>query len=39
VKKILGALRWKRPWFKVAAISAEGCSGLMKAVARELAGK
>jgi GTP-binding protein len=36
VKKILGALRWKRPWFKVAAISAEGCSGLMKAVAREL---
>ncbi|HEX6265976.1 MAG TPA: GTPase ObgE [Burkholderiales bacterium] len=38
VKKILGALRWKRPWFKVAAISAEGCSALMKAVARELAG-
>jgi GTP-binding protein len=37
VKKILGALRWKRPWFKVAAISAEGCGILMKAIARELA--
>ena len=37
VKRILGALRWKRPWFKVAAISAEGCDALMKAIARELA--
>ena len=37
VKKILGALRWKRPWFKVAAISAEGCGAMMKAIARELA--
>jgi GTP-binding protein len=39
VKRILGALRWKRPWFKVAAISGEGCSALMKAIARELAAK
>jgi GTPase len=39
VKSILGALRWKRPWFKVAAISAEGCGELMKAIARELAGR
>ena len=39
VKGILGALRWKRPWFKVAAISGDGCSTLMKAIARELAGK
>jgi GTPase len=39
VKKILGALRWKRPWFKVAAISGEGCGVLMKAIARELAGR
>jgi GTP-binding protein len=39
VKKILGALRWKRPWFKVAAISGEGCGVLMKAIARELAEK
>jgi GTP-binding protein len=39
VKRILGALRWKRPWFKVAAISGEGCDALMKAIARELAGR
>lgn len=39
VKTILGALRWKRPWFKVAAISGEGCDALMKAIARELAGR
>jgi GTP-binding protein len=39
VKRILGALRWKRPWFKVAAISGEGCDALMKAIARELARK
>ena len=39
VKRILGALRWKRPWFKVAAISGEGCGALMKAIARELARK
>jgi GTP-binding protein len=37
VKRIVGALRWKRPWFKVAAISGEGCDALMKAIARELA--
>ena len=35
--KILRALRWKRPWFKVAAISGDGCAALMKAIARELA--
>jgi len=38
VQRILRALRWKRPWFKVAAISGEGCKPLMYAVARELAG-
>ncbi len=37
VKKVLRALRWRRPWFKVAAISGEGCGALMKAIARELA--
>jgi GTP-binding protein len=37
IRKVVGALRWKRPWFKVAAISGEGCDALMKAVARELA--
>src|SRR5687767_5735915 len=38
-EKIVNALRWKRPWFKVAAISGEGCSALMKSIARELAAK
>jgi GTP-binding protein len=33
------ALRWRRPWFKVAAISGDGCNALMKAIARELAKK
>jgi GTP-binding protein len=37
VAAILRALRWKRPWFKVAAISGNGCTALMKAIARELA--
>jgi GTP-binding protein len=39
IKKILGQLRWKRPWFKVSAISGEGSSAVMKAIARELAKK
>ena len=37
IRKILGQLRWKRPWFKVAAISAQGTSSVSKAVAQELA--
>ena len=37
--RALRALRWKRPWFKVSAITGEGCEALMKAVARELAKK
>jgi hypothetical protein len=32
-------LRWKRPWFKVAAISADGTSTVTKAIARELSKK
>jgi GTP-binding protein len=36
IRRALGQLRWKRPWFKVCAISGEGASSLMKAVAREL---
>jgi GTP-binding protein len=39
IKKILAQLRWKRPWFKVSAISADGTQGVMKAVARELSEK
>src|SRR5690349_17193596 len=36
IRKIVSQLRWKRPWFKVAAISGAGTSAVMKAVAREL---
>ena len=39
IRRIVGQLRWKRPWFKVAAISGEGTPAVMKAVARELAKK
>jgi 50S ribosomal subunit-associated GTPase HflX len=39
IRKIVGQLRWKRPWFKVSAISGEGTSAVMKAIARELATK
>ena len=34
---IVAALRWKRPWFVVSALSGEGCNALSKAIARELA--
>jgi GTP-binding protein len=39
IAKILAALRWKRPWFKVSALTGEGCREVCKAVARELARK
>ena len=35
IARILRALRWKRPWFKVSAISGKGCDAVMKAIARE----
>jgi GTP-binding protein len=34
---IVRALRWKRPWFKVSALTGQGCPELSKAIARELA--
>src|SRR5467141_4862365 len=39
IRKILNQLRWKRPWFKVAAISATGTEELCWAVAREFSRK
>jgi len=39
IRKILNQLRWKRPWFKVAAISATGTEELCWAVAREFSKK
>ena len=34
---IVRALRWKRPWFKVSALTGDGCRELCKHIARELA--
>src|SRR5687767_177410 len=39
IAKAVRALRWKRPWFKLSALSGEGCGAAMKAIARELAKK
>ena len=39
IRKIVRQLRWKRPWFKVSAISGEGTPAVMKTIARELAKK
>jgi GTP-binding protein len=37
IAKILRTLRWTRPWFKVSAISGEGCRQACAAVAQEIA--
>jgi len=37
VRKALATLRWKRPWFKVSALTGEGCEAVTKAAARVLA--
>src|SRR5438046_7399318 len=34
--KVVRALRWKRPWFSISALTREGCEPLMKAIAKEL---
>jgi GTP-binding protein len=39
IRKVLNQLRWKRPWFKVAAISGTGTKEVCGAVARELSKK
>jgi GTPase len=39
IAKILKALRWKRPWFGISALTGEGCAAVCKAIARELAKK
>ncbi len=36
-KRIVRALRWKRPWFQVSALTGRGCTEVCRAVARELA--
>jgi len=37
IARILRALRWKQPWFKVSALTGEGCREVCQAIARELA--
>src|SRR5688572_13534850 len=37
VRRVLSQLRWKRAWFKVSALTGEGCETVIKAAARELA--
>jgi GTPase len=39
IKRALKALRWKRPWFKVSALTGKGTAEVCKAVARELSKK
>jgi GTP-binding protein len=39
IAAILRRLRWKRPWFKVSAISGKGCDAVTKEIARELGEK
>ena len=36
-RRIVSALRWKRPWFVASALSGAGCDAVSKAIARELA--
>jgi len=37
IARLVRRLRWKRPWFKVSALTGEGCAKVCQAVARELA--
>src|SRR5215470_1142293 len=36
IAKLVRSLRWSRPWFKVSALTGQGCPELIRAVAREL---
>src|SRR6185503_21264256 len=36
IARAVRALRWTRPWFKVSALTGQGCPELVRAVAREL---
>jgi len=39
IAAIVRSLRWKKPWFKVSAISGKGCDAVVKAIASEFAAK
>ena len=36
IGKVLRALRWKRPWFKVSALTGAGCREVCQAISREI---
>ena len=36
IRRIVGQLRWKKPWFNVSAIRGAGTVEVSKAIAREL---
>jgi GTP-binding protein len=36
-ERIVKRLRWQRPWYAISALTGEGCVGVSKAVAQELA--
>jgi GTP-binding protein len=36
IQKVLRGLRWTRPWFKVSAISGQGCTEVCHAIVREI---
>jgi GTP-binding protein len=37
IARLLAQLRWKRPWFRISALTGAGCAEVCKAAARELA--
>jgi GTP-binding protein len=36
IRRLVSQLRWKRPWFKVSALTGEGCSTVTKAAVQHL---
>jgi GTP-binding protein len=38
-EQVVRALRWKRPWFAISALTGEGCEAVCRAIAKELAAK
>ena len=39
IARAVRALRWSRPWFKISALTGEGCPELVRAIARDLGKK
>ncbi len=39
IARAVRALRWRRPWFKISALTGQGCPELVRAIARDLGKK